>query len=855
MTTYATRSPLQLIHNPHMMSQPRRSSRRLSARLGDQEDAPATNGLPLVNEKSKSGQSSGPHAKQTRGGVNGATSNAPGTKAKRKLDNDEDSDGFKFTRTHAKKAKAEPAVQIPLIEEDKHEESPPKPVPIKRTRKRISLSSSAAAAEAPEKPERRRKSPRNSGDKDLIANEQPLAPLEVKKKRKPKDDRPQETRKSKKQDQATSTQPQGTAAPEPPRTQPVDKPLDPIKVSLPFADTPIIRRNKEMRKGAENGSRRSSLGMRGRRASSLIDSGKSDGKEVPVPYICNMTDDILALPHDEVDSFEFYKHIESSLTEPRRMKQLLTWCGTRALGEKPSSSQPDFQARQAAREIQQQLLKDFSTKSEMSDWFNRKDTTPPPQPPKPNPKNVSNENKIRDLEQQLARYDPEDLSSSDLKLQTERQTWETLLRPPSESLSLSLLTANPAPESISSDLLASPSQISALEILQSVPSTNPDPSSSSSSKPNNITSQDLQTSTSYRLQQITYNIEFSIDRFATNVHALNAFKNSADRVAGEVLAISAEALEEREQAGRRRGDGESECEGKEFDAIGNQSSDESGNQTSTATVTGGTSTEIVTGTITTDETESTGSGGREASTSTTPPNTVDISSPTATSSAAAPTIPPPEPVDKGLSTASKAGIGVGVVLGTAIICGICFLLFKRRRRQRQQQRQDPEPEKEGKALEPPPAYPYEKTAQELDAQGVAGPTLSTPRHSRSQGTEHELEGNPDRNGQEIDSNPLHEAPINVPEAPIVELGTNTTTGGGGPPVPPAPLGRERSHKSDTDDLSKLEQEERQLQEEIARLEKLERLKSERDEVREKIKDLHQQQQLGRASRSLSTPVD
>ena len=57
----------------------------------------------------------------------------------------------------------------------------------------------------------------------------------------------------------------------------------------------------------------------------------------------------IALPHEEVDSSEFYKHIESTLTEPRRMKQLLTWCGTRALGEKPSSSQPDFQARQAGR--------------------------------------------------------------------------------------------------------------------------------------------------------------------------------------------------------------------------------------------------------------------------------------------------------------------------------------------------------------------------------------------------------------------------------------------------------------------------------------------------------------------------
>lgn len=123
-------------------------------------------------------------------------------------------------------------------------------------------------------------------------------------------------------------------------------------------------------------------------------------------------------------------------------------------------------------------------------------------------------------------------------------------------------------------------------------------------------------------------------------------------------------------------------------------------------------------------------------------------------------------------------------------------------------------------------------------------------------TEHELEGNPDGNDQEIDSNPLYEVPINVPEASIIELATSTTTGGGGPSVPPGPLGRGRSHKSDTYDLTKLEQEERQLQEEIVRLEKLERLKSERDQVRQKIKDLHQQQQQsGRASTSLSTPVD
>lgn len=50
------------------------------------------------------------------------------------------------------------------------------------------------------------------------------------------------------------------------------------KVALPVADTPVMQRNKKMRqKKGKDQRRRSSLGMRGRRASSLIDSGASNG--------------------------------------------------------------------------------------------------------------------------------------------------------------------------------------------------------------------------------------------------------------------------------------------------------------------------------------------------------------------------------------------------------------------------------------------------------------------------------------------------------------------------------------------------------------------------------------------------
>ncbi|KAH8650213.1 Mis12-Mtw1 protein family-domain-containing protein, partial [Ilyonectria robusta] len=131
----------------------------------------------------------------------------------------------------------------------------------------------------------------------------------------------------------------------------------PSKIALPMSDTPVINRNKEMRM-KNGGSRRSSLRIRGRRASSLIDGGQS------------------AIPHREVNPADFFKHIEASLLEPRRIKQLLTWCGERSLSEKPPHGTPNAHAILGARTIQDQLLKDFAARPEFSDWFSRDDSIP-----------------------------------------------------------------------------------------------------------------------------------------------------------------------------------------------------------------------------------------------------------------------------------------------------------------------------------------------------------------------------------------------------------------------------------------------------------------------------------------------
>lgn len=55
-----------------------------------------------------------------------------------------------------------------------------------------------------------------------------------------------------------------------------------------------------------------------------------------------------------------------------------------------------------ARVIQEELLKDFSTNSQLSDWFGRQDVNPPAVVvKKPNPKNVQNTDKIKELEEQI----------------------------------------------------------------------------------------------------------------------------------------------------------------------------------------------------------------------------------------------------------------------------------------------------------------------------------------------------------------------------------------------------------------------------------------------------------------------
>ena len=58
-----------------------------------------------------------------------------------------------------------------------------------------------------------------------------------------------------------------------------------------------------------------------------------------------------------------------------------------------------------ARAIQEQILKDFANRSEMSDWFSRDEVRRPiVVVKKPNPRNIENATKIGELEERIKKY-------------------------------------------------------------------------------------------------------------------------------------------------------------------------------------------------------------------------------------------------------------------------------------------------------------------------------------------------------------------------------------------------------------------------------------------------------------------
>jgi kinetochore protein Mis13/DSN1 len=226
-----------------------------------------------------------PAPKRPRTEVNGTSKRAVTAKKAAKAAYDEDDDGFQFSRRTSKRTSKAQAVPAP---EPIPEEPPAKsaraqdPLPAKPTARRKKTTTTVVELEVSDT-QKRRRSTRLSGDREELEVRPKTA--EPPAKTRTKKSAPVEKERKKQITPAPDPQPEQKTALTGVKTPTqneltVAKKRDPNaqRIMLPFADTPVITRNKEMRKGSKDGHRRSSTGLRGRRASSLIDSGQSNGE-------------------------------------------------------------------------------------------------------------------------------------------------------------------------------------------------------------------------------------------------------------------------------------------------------------------------------------------------------------------------------------------------------------------------------------------------------------------------------------------------------------------------------------------------------------------------------------------------
>ncbi len=173
---------------------------------------------------------------------------------------DEEDDGFRFTRTRSKRVKAMRAVPEAVPENEDVS-----------TAKGEEVGASNASTEA--KPRAKRKS------NDIAAPKEKGKAVEG--------PRPAQARKAAEAPRERRSEESAAA---PARVETITD--EPQRIVLPFSDTPVIRRNKEFRQRASKGHRRSSTGMRGRRASSLIESGSDGMRPFELPFArITLTDD------------------------------------------------------------------------------------------------------------------------------------------------------------------------------------------------------------------------------------------------------------------------------------------------------------------------------------------------------------------------------------------------------------------------------------------------------------------------------------------------------------------------------------------------------------------------------------
>ncbi|KAJ3335118.1 hypothetical protein HDU93_006436, partial [Gonapodya sp. JEL0774] len=150
------------------------------------------------------------------------------------------------------------------------------------------------------------------------------------------------------------------------------------EVPLAGCETPAIRRNKAMR---EDVGRRSSLGSRGRRTSSM--HGNLRGP-----------------PHPDIPPSEWYRHISPDLPEPLRMRTLLMW-GAQALARQDKAK---WEARGRVTTKEEAIMK-----GQQRDRLDNQNLQA-----RPHPQNFEMSLRIKEVEEEIA------------KLEAEERVWDQL---------------------------------------------------------------------------------------------------------------------------------------------------------------------------------------------------------------------------------------------------------------------------------------------------------------------------------------------------------------------------------------------------------------------------------------------
>lgn len=134
-------------------------------------------------------------------------------------------------------------------------------------------------------------------------------------------------------------------------------------VPVPLNDTPMIKKNREMRR-EQSERRKSSMGQASARVTESFGAGilgmyHLDSLSLACQLIWSLRKTDQANPHPSVDHPEFYTHISPELPEALRIRQLLVWCSSRALVSASAPTIPSTPELPKLKSSQQKVLREL----------------------------------------------------------------------------------------------------------------------------------------------------------------------------------------------------------------------------------------------------------------------------------------------------------------------------------------------------------------------------------------------------------------------------------------------------------------------------------------------------------------